>query len=450
MIAQAIKFKYIHKELRFNGGYFLNDDALSSLLLEENRDKCVTLDSLAQVWNPPIFKRQFCQKSERSIPYCQSSDVSNALEGSNVYINKRQAIKVGSVVEENCILVTGFGTIGNTRLVNALSAGISYANNVCRVLAINGVPFGYLYAFLTSKYGRSQLNKNASGSVVRYIEAPGIKKTLVPSLSETKQQEIHNLIVEASNLRVEANILLREAINTLEAELPSIEFQKIYKAKINDRVCHNKRLEATYNSNAIDNYYSILRSNSILVKTISELSKTVFTPGIFKRIRTNGLDKGIPYLSGSDLLNQYPKFENFLSRKMNNINDYILRKDWLAIQDAGTIGYVTYITDFLDGISATNNLVRIVPHDTINYNCYIYCFLNTKIGQRLLKTLEYGSVQKHIDNNQISSFPIPLLPILVPEISSKVKKGMENLSDACFIEKNAIMLVEKEIESWQE
>ena len=146
--------------------------------------------------------------------------MTNALEGSTVYINKKQAKKIGALVKENQILVTGFGTIGNVRLVNELSAGIAYANNVCRIEVNGTVPYGYIYAFMSSKYGRSQLNKNASGSVVRYIEAPGIKETLIPIFPAALQNQIHQLIVEASDLRVEANRLLEEAVSIMEYKLP--------------------------------------------------------------------------------------------------------------------------------------------------------------------------------------------------------------------------------------
>ena len=122
-------------------------------------------------------------------------------------------------MEKDQILVTGFGTIGNTRLVNELSHGSSFANNVCRIKANENVPIGYVYAFMTSKYGKSQLNKNASGSVVRYIESPGIKKTLIPILPEETQQKIHNLITDAAQLRVEANKLLKEAVEIFEKEI---------------------------------------------------------------------------------------------------------------------------------------------------------------------------------------------------------------------------------------
>ena len=145
--------------------------------------------------------------------------MTNLLEGSAVFINKKQAEKVGSIVRINQILVTGFGTIGNTKLVNELSEGISYANNVCRIEAHSNIPYGYIYAFMSSKYGKSQLNKNSSGSLVRYIEAPGVKKTFIPIVSDIKLFESHNLILESSNLRVEANKMLNEVNKKIKNQL---------------------------------------------------------------------------------------------------------------------------------------------------------------------------------------------------------------------------------------
>lgn len=448
MKVSKIKSNFIFEDVRLNASYFLNEDALNSMKLESNRDRCISLNEVANVWNPPIFKRQFCEKTDKSIPYCQSSDVTNLLEGGDVYIYKEQAVKVNSVVKENQILVTGFGTIGNTRLVNELSAGISYANNVCRIEANEKLPFGYIYAFLTSKYGRSQLNKNGSGSVVRYIEAPGIKKTLIPTLSEEKQQQVHQLIVEASELRVEANRLLKTAINTIEKKCPLIKNKKIYSISIRERLKHGKRLEATYHSKSIDEFYSKLFKDGVKLRSIAELSKEVFTPSIFKRIRAENSDNGIPFLSGSELLQQYPRFQNYLSKGMKNIDNYILKEGWLAIQDAGTIGYLSYIHKYLDGVTATNNLIRIIPAEQ-NYNYYIYTFLKSNVGQKLLTFLEFGSVQKHIDNHQISNFKIPIFKDVFENISRNVENAMNYFSEACFKENQAIALIEKEIDLWQ-
>ncbi|WP_404985361.1 restriction endonuclease subunit S [Chryseobacterium sp. M5] len=450
MKSGKIKSKFIQNDIRFNAGFFLNSDAFNSRIVEIKKDNCFPLEKVSTVWNPPIFKRQFCSPSERAVQYCQSSDVTNALEGSEVYINKIQAIKIGCIVKEKQILVTGFGTIGNTRLVNELSSGISYANNVCRITVNDDIPYGFIYAFLTSKYGKSQLNKNASGSVVRYIEAPGIKKTLVPILPEATQQKIHNLIVDASNLRVEANKLLKEAVDLFEGEIDYSASEKIYKVKINNLTNHHQRLDATYNADWFDSFYENLSRKKIKLATIADLSLKVFTPGIFKRVRTQNSELGIPFLSGSDLLNSLPKFDIFLSKKMKKIDDYILKDGWLAIQDAGTIGYISYINKYLDGVSATNNLIRVIPKTSDNYNPYIFTFFKTKTGQQILKNFEFGSVQKHIDNYQISTLRIPIFDHIFSEVITKVSEAMEMFGNACFKEKTAINLIEKEIDLWQQ
>lgn len=432
---------------RIDGKFFLNEDSLYSAVLEDNKSRCVPLSKVAEVFNPSIFKRQFCKNTERAVMYFQSSDVSSLSEYSTVFINKKQAESLKTLVSENQTLVTGFGTIGNVRLVSKLQEGVCYANNVCRISTKSPNLYGFIYAFMASKYAKAQLNKNASGSVVRFIEAPGIKRTLVPLFPESKQQGIHNLIVESAKLRVEANRLLEEAISELEKELPSIIENKYEKVPLSLMMENGLRMEATTNYIQIKRFYEEL-NEKYEIKTIADMSRDVFTPNIFKRQRTNDISTGIPFLSGSDLNNFRPSFTSFLSKKMINIDNYILRKGWIAVQDAGTIGYVTLINGYLDGVSATNNLVRIIPNEG-NDNLYIFAFLRTKQGQFILKSQQFGSVQKHIDNNTIAKFKIPILNSY-ERVKSKVLDYNSKTTESCIKENQAISLVEKEIESWQQ
>lgn len=191
----AINSKLINKgRFRLDGGFYLNIHSFLSLYLEANEERCVKLEDIADVMNPPVFKRQFCSIKGNAVEYFQSSDVSLASNNSEVYIYRPQAEKIGAIVHEGDILVTGFGSIGNVRLVSKSQNNVCYANNVARIFPKKTVKTGFLYAFLMSKFGNAQLNKNASGSVVRYIEAPGIKKTLVPNLTEALQRKVDDLI----------------------------------------------------------------------------------------------------------------------------------------------------------------------------------------------------------------------------------------------------------------
>ncbi|WP_312136153.1 restriction endonuclease subunit S [Sphingobacterium sp.] len=455
MIQNKVKSKLIFTEKRFNAGYFLNEDALNSFKLEINPKNCIALSELANVFNPPIFKRQFCQPSERAINYCQSSDVTNALEGSDVYINKKQAEKVGSVVKKNQILVTGFATIGNTRLVNELSEGISYANNVCRIESNGKFPYGYLYAFMTSKFGKSQLNKNASGSVVRYIEAPGIKRTLVPILPEEKQQQIHQLIVDSANLRVEANKLLKEAVELIERNLDvkiTKPINKFNSKKVNIKSLFDsdqKRLDSPVYITDSSNY---LKSNNKFL-SINELGFNVYRPGIFKRIKVDKAN-GIPYIKGSDLNKNNP-FNNceFLSKtKTPFMNEMILKEDQILFTCAGSIGDVKLITkEFVDNPAiGSQDIIRIENKNNSIPIEFLFAYLKTKFSFDYIQSIKYGSVIERVEPFHVESIPVQNFS---DDIIIKVKDLIENYKHAFYTsfkkENQAINLIENEIDAWQ-
>ncbi|KUG12501.1 methylation-associated defense system restriction endonuclease subunit S MAD5 [Elizabethkingia miricola] len=441
-----IKSGFISNDIRFNAGYFLNEDAINSRVVESNSSKCWQLFELAEVWNPPIFKRQFCSNSERAIPYCQSSDVTNALEGTDIYINKKQAYKVGSIVEKDQILVTGFGTIGNTRLVNELSHGSSFANNVCRIKAKENVPVGYIYAFMTSKYGKSQLNKNASGSVVRYIEAPGIKKTLIPILPEETQQKIHNIIVDAANLRVEANKLLKEAQERIVNEL-NIKVQKQnYFTKISElKNSHQKRFEAfTFKSVGSDYRKQI---EKLPHHKLIDFSERIFRPGIFKR---NYVAEGVDFLGGSDITSAIPVSDKKLSKaRTSNFDDLTLKEDWILVTCGGTIGTTVLVNDFLSQKLASQHILRVIPKDIPTG--YLFAFLNSEIGLKVIQSFMYGSVIQQIEPHHLELVPIPLLSEdLMNSAHENVMRYKNNMNSAINMELEAIDLIEKEIDQWQQ
>jgi type I restriction enzyme S subunit len=307
---------------------------------------------------------------------------------------------------------------------------------------------GFLYAFLASGIGYNLMQKGIYGTAIPHIEPDYAERVMVSLFPERQQKEIHDLIVTAANLRVEANELLNKAVSIFEKEIPNFESRKNYSSSFATRKKHNFRLDASFSAESLDKFYENLLDLGVRTKTIEELSGEVFTPNIFKRIRVNDPNYGIPFLSGSDLLKSKPKFDKFLSKRMENIDDYILKEGWIAIQDSGTIGYVSLISSWVDGCSATNNLVRIVPKSE-NFNYYIYPFLLSRPGQAILKCHEYGSVQKHIDNNQVKGIRVPILEEFQEEILEEIESMLKKQGVACDLEQRAINLVEKEIESWQ-
>lgn len=391
-------------------------------------------------------RRNYVNSLENGLPFIKGADIIKADFSNLKIISKKRTANLNDYfLEEGWTVITRSGTIGNSAFVNKDFIGKAASDDIIRIVP-KSIPAGFLYAFLSSKNGKELLTHGTYGAVIQHIEPEHIENIPVPIFPEDKQLEIHNLIVESAELRVEANKLQREAIDLIENTLPLIGQTKQYVSSISNLSKNNLRFDASTNFTNIELFYNKLTAKYNM-PTIEELSEKVFTPNIFKRLRVDNPVFGIPFLSGSDLLDAMPTFNSFLSKRMKNIDDYILRNGWIAIQDAGTIGYVTLVNGYLDGVAATNNLVRIVPKKT-SANYYIYAFLKTQQGQAILKSYEYGSVQKHIDNNQVSQIKIPILPEY-KVITSKMSEYLRKTTEACNKENQAIQLVENEIEQWQ-
>ena len=448
MRTASISFNYVlsHK-MRFEGKHYLNDNALSCMSIEKNASKCFCLDDIADVFNPPVFKRQFCKQSGNSVMYFQSSDVSTANETSPVFINKKQVESLNLLVRKNDILITGFGTIGNVRLVSRLQDGVCYANNVCRVRIKDGVYLGYIYAFLSSKYAYAQLNNNASGSVVRYIEAPGVKKTLVPSFPESFQKEVDDLIQESARLREEAAEALEEAIAKFDTFFPDLFVGKkigiISSKDIFSSI--NKRMEGTFHiseGNDIDKFIK----EHYEWKPLGDVCSSISRPDIFKRYYVKN---GITFLGGADIFLATPDSNKKLSiAKTDNINALLIKEGTILMPRSGTIGNVAWAHAGHAQKLASEDVIRLLPNDILMAG-YIYAFLASKYGKSLIQRYIFGSVIQHIEPPHLKLIPIPILDeVTMNLIHEKVMRYSTSIGNAIEKERKAIRMVEEEIEKW--
>ena len=413
--------------------------------IEKMGNKCCPLSRFAEVFNPSIFKRQFCKSTPRSVQYFQSSDVPNAAEQSETFVSKSQAESLNLLVKKGDILITGFGTIGNTRLVSKFQDGVCYANNVCRVRVKPNEKTGYLYAFLSSKFGFSQLNKNASGSVVRYIEAPGIKRTLIPDFPEDFQQKIDDMIQESLRLREHASEAKNEAIHIVENLFPRIENNSNGKTNSKEIILSsNKRYEANFYISKGRLYDNFIKK-SFEWKPLSELA-TVSRPGLFKRCY---VENGLMFLGGADIFLAIPQSKKYVSRtKTADIPTLTIKEGMILMPRSGTIGNVAFATSQHAQKLASEDVIRIYSNNTIT-TAYIYAFLSSTIGKNLIQRYTFGSVIQHVEPHLLNEIPIPILEnSLMEEIGNLSLKNKNCLGKAGELELSAIKMVEQEIEKW--
>lgn len=447
MIVSTISCKYVRKNgLRFEGEYYLNSNSYLSMQIEKHSNSTRTLESIAMVFNPPVFKRQFCRNTANSVQYFQSSDVPNAEERSSVYIFKGQANALNLLVQEGDILVTGFGSIGNTKIVSRLQDGVCYANNVCRVRVSDAVERNVVYAFLSSKYGYAQLNKHASGSVVRYIEAPGIKKVLIPSFEQSFCEHISKLISESVKLRVEAIDALEASHKIIETNIRDLTDSQRNAVSIRSIInSHNKRFEGSYYISHNRQLYDhiLLCFECTLLKDYTE---KIFRPGIFKR---NYVENGVTFLGGADIMLAIPSSDKKLSyRQVEKMPELKVNKGWILATCGGTIGNTIYVDDQIAKCVISQHVMRIVPKEDFSKE-YLFAFLSSSIGHDLISMFTYGAVIPQVEPHHLELIPIPK----IEHTNEKVIEDLVNdynykLDKSKALELEAIRLVEVEIEKW--
>ena len=448
---------------RFEGSHYLNHYAYLSLKIERSKDKCVKLEDVATCFNPPVFKRQFCQDTEHAVQYFQSSDVPSLEEKSKVFIYKGQAESLKLLVHKNDILVTGFGTIGNTRLVSRHQDGVCYANNVCRIQS-TGMSAGFIYAFMSSKYGTAQLNNNASGSVVRYIEAPGIKRTLIPHFPESFQKEVDDLMQEAARLREEATDELNEAEKILKeaAKLRDLtpEDYDYYGLNNSGRKvsCFIRKrkdigtttINAFNHSERIRNTKASITCPTVPLKEVL-LGGDTFSTGSFPRIEVKE-GCGIMLINQKDIFDTIVKGKYISKRnvKTNNLVEY----GEVLIAGVGTLGEnetfcrAIYANEDLVGQLVSGEFIRMKTNGKVPSG-YLYAWLASDYGFRLLRNLQAGTKLCRPIPRLVLEISVPIVDKQVmEEIDQMVKEAYTKRYRANCNERKAISMVEREIESW--
>ncbi len=468
MRVASINIKFIKKgKCRFEGKHFLNTNSFLSMSLESNINKCMLLEDVALVFNPPVFKRQFCMKVQNSVDYFQSSDILSAAEDSNIFINKAQATSLNLLVKKNDILVTGFGTIGDTRLVSKYQDGSSYANNVCRIRVKDNIPYGYVYAFMSSKYGNAQLNKNASGSVVRYIEAPGIKKTLIPKFTDKFIIEIDELIRQSASLREEATSDLKEAERLLKEEsglrvLTTDDYDYFGTRSVQRKIsCFKRNIQeiGTITINAFNHSKRV--RNGILSELYNKehvlLKDCLIENKMFSSVGVNAIEvkegHGIMLINQSDIFNSIVKGK--FVRNNKKYSSHLLKYGEILIAKIGTLGEsesfcrCVFVGEDLKGQLISSAFYRLRTNDSIPSG-YLYTWLNSDYGFRLIRYTQYGTKLCYPNPELLYNFPVPIIEKeKMMEIDRLVREAHTKRHQANQKELEAISMVEQEIEKWK-
>lgn len=197
--------------------------------------------------------------------------------------------------------------------------------------------------------------------------------------------------------------------NTIDVKTNDIPL-KWCSVSLSDVIFRGKRLEASVFDVEAKQARQIIKNSKFSSTTIGGENglTTSYTCARFKRIWLEHSD--FPIYQPSTIVDIKPKPDGYISHlTKTNIENLRVKKGQILMTCSGTIGNVSYVSDTLKNKIFSHDLLRINCKNTVNQG-YVYAYLKSKVGNKILLTNSYGAVITHIEPEHLATIPIPDAP----------------------------------------
>jgi len=452
---------------RLDGRYYAHEAFAARRVVEDSGLEVKRLKDVVQdIFVLGRFKRIYARDPSAGWPYLSATEALTFRPTSERWIARDHAPKDAEqhFAREGWILLTCSGTVGRMVITSKRLEKFFLTHDLIRILPSASVPKGYLYAFLSSWVGQALIAKSEYGSAIKHLEPYHLAGVQVPLLPHAEQEAIHGEIMRAYALRDGANDLLDEAEEQLYRELglapfdpaqvrymssPSREGSNLpapplLKAFTTPASELNERLDASYHVPIAQAAVRQLRNGKYPLVSLASLADDIFIPSRFGRVYV-GKEYGIPFLQGSHLPKMRPYDLQYLSKEANmrQIAQCRIRHGWVLVTRSGTVGRIAVVSKALDGWTASEHLLRIVPDENKSHPGYLAAFLTTPYGQHQLTAKIYGGVVDELTEADTADVRVPEAPRDVQRaIGEKVVMAYEKKDEANAVEDTAIRHIE--------
>ncbi|AIV38699.1 methylation-associated defense system restriction endonuclease subunit S MAD5 [Streptomyces sp. CCM_MD2014] len=201
-------------------GAFATQRLLERLPGETVPLKDVTAGHAGGLYNGPQFKRVYLTDPDHSVPFVGSKDMLIADFGALPRLRKSDALSRQLSylkLEPGMTLISCSGfNAGRRSYVRPDMDGYWSSQDVLKVVPdADRIQSGYLYAFLASRFGEALVKGKVYGSAVKHIEPHHIQNLPVPRFGDAVENEIHELVQGAADLRAEFQAGLEAATRDL-------------------------------------------------------------------------------------------------------------------------------------------------------------------------------------------------------------------------------------------
>lgn len=406
------------------------------------------------IYNGPMFRRRYVDSPEYGVPFLGSSEMLRADFGGIAYLRRQDAESPKLIylqLTRGTTLISCSGTIGRTVYVRPDMEGMWTSQHIIKVVPDpSRIPPGYLFAFLSSKFGVPMVTSGTYGAIIQHIEPQHIADLPVPRLGDDTEAEAHELVERAATSRSKAVDARAEAIRSAKALIKWTAFRPHPNVGSTSSRDIHRRMDAFHHSHLVAGARGAL-IKAPKSKRIGSVTQAVFEPNRGARKKVDDPSYGVPFLSSSEVFALDPIGDYSISRKhTSDLQALLITQEDVLVprsgQIGGIIGRAVLPVPTTYGNAASEHLVRIRCR-THEDACYLWAVLASEPGYWALVGTAFGSSIPSLDCELISRLGVPWVDGTEREAIVRMTQSALRLQDeAIRAERAAIARVERAIE----
>lgn len=418
----------------------------------------LTDDGINGIINVGRIPRLWVDDARYGYPFLSSTDILQTDLSHLSYIAKSLVNQNKNLlIKKNWTLITRSGTIGRMAYARTDMDDMACTEDVLRVVPNERrILPGYLYAYLSSRFGVSMVVSGTYGAIIQHIEPHHITDLPVPRIGDIERQA-HQLVQQAADELTESSRLMQEATTLLLITAGLGESNNhIY-------LTDNRRqgwAESSFNAFTLRalNYDPRAKElwnavNSVRHDRLGDLVDRANFEGhiVFKRIDAEP-EHSLMLVGQRDAFQLRPD-GRWISKKSVEGLGLQVPAGTTVIPCHGTLGEselycrAALVTPRTSEYAYSGDFYRCIPKQGSIASGYLYAFLRSRFAFRMIRSMSTGSKQQYQHPMLMASMPIPRLDESVEaEIAAKVDRAAYLRDHAINLEDQAIALVERAIE----
>ena len=411
----------IADDIRLNAGYY---EVRNSIEIGKKLE-FFPLATIATVVFPGIFKRHLTENRKYGIKFLTTSDMMMLEPDSEKYLSFQLTPNLEIYkVEENTLLVSRSGSIGNTIYVDNRIKHFALTEDALRVRPFQKDDMGLLYFYFTSEYGNDLITGKKSGAVIDHIYEDDLLKLKIPKLEKRVCKKLNDAYLKVKEYREEAHKIIEKArllvvkCNNLsplvETKIDTIATDNTTQIRyINVKEFTTEfRLDSHFYNPIAGAALKNIQDKANRYLTLKEVTNDIV---IGKRFKRNYVvsDHGTPFIGSKNIIQIRPTELKYLSNsEIGFMSDLMLYKNMILIACSGSLGGTFGRTSFVhknfENYAASQHILRVIANEDVIDPGYLYAFLSSEYGYECITRYRWGALIDEIDDEDMGKLLIPL------------------------------------------